>query len=58
MLFTLHRYIFQELLRVFVLTTVALAMMVSVGMVVPTVVEYGVGPNQILRLIGYFYPLR
>ncbi len=57
MLFTLHRYIFQELLRVFVLTTVALAMMVSVGMVVPTVVEYGVGPNQILRLIGYFLPI-
>ena len=57
MLFTLHRYIFRELFRVFVLATVALTLMVCVGLLVPTIMEYGVSPEQILRLIGYFLPI-
>ena len=57
MVFTLHRYIFRELFRVFVLASVALTLMVSVGMLVPTIMEYGVSPEQILRLIGYFLPI-
>jgi lipopolysaccharide export LptBFGC system permease protein LptF len=56
-LFTLHRYIFRELFRVFVLATVALTLMVCVGLLVPTIMEYGVSPEQILRLIGYFLPI-
>lgn len=57
MVFTLHRYIFRELFRVFALATVALTLMVCVGLLVPTIMEYGVGPEQILRLIGYFLPI-
>ena len=57
MVFTLHRYIFRELFRVFVLATVALTLMVCVGLLVPTIMEYGVSPDQILRLIGYFLPI-
>ena len=54
---TLHRYISRELFRVFLLATVALTMMVCVGLLVPTIMEYGVSPNQILRLIGYLLPI-
>lgn len=54
---TLHRYIFRELFRVFVPATMALTLMVCVGLLVPTIMEYGVGPEQILRLIGYFLPI-
>jgi lipopolysaccharide export LptBFGC system permease protein LptF len=55
--YTLHRYIFRELFRVFVLATVALTLMVCVGLLVPTIMEYGVSPEQILRLVGYFLPI-
>lgn len=57
MIFILHRYLFKELLRVFVLTTVALTLMVSVGLLVPIIREYGVSPGQIIHLIAYFMPI-
>lgn len=55
--FTLHRYIFRELFRVFVPATVAMMLMVCVGLLVPMIIDYGVSPGQILRLIGYFLPV-
>jgi len=57
MIFILHRYLFKELLRVFVLSTVALTLIVSVGLLVPIIRDYGVGPGQILSLIGHFLPI-
>lgn len=57
MIFILHRYLFRELLRVFVLSTVALTLMVSVGLLVPIIRDYGASPGQILSLIGYFLPI-
>lgn len=57
MVFTLHRYIFRELFRVFVLATAALTLMLSVGLLVPTIQEFGVSPGQIIHLLGYFLPI-
>jgi lipopolysaccharide export LptBFGC system permease protein LptF len=57
MVFTLHRYIFRELLRVFVLTVVALALIMSLGSILRPVQEYGVGPRQVIHLMGYFLPI-
>jgi lipopolysaccharide export LptBFGC system permease protein LptF len=57
MLFTLHRYIFRELFRVFLLAVIALTLMLSLGSVLQPVQEYGVGPRQVLHLMGYFLPI-
>ena len=57
MVFTLHRYIFRELLRVFVLAVVALTLILSLGGILRPVQEYGVGPRQVIHLIGYFLPI-
>ena len=57
MLFTLHRYIFRELLRVFILASVALTLMLSLGSILQPVQEFGVGPRQVLSLMSYFLPI-
>ena len=57
MVFTLQRYIFRELFKVFILAVVALTLMLSIGMILRPVQEYGVGPKQVLHLIGYFLPI-
>lgn len=57
MLFTLHRYIFRELLRVFLLAAVALALILSLGSILQPIQEYGIGPRQVLHLMGYFLPI-
>jgi len=56
-LFTLHKYIFRELFRIFLLAVVALALMLSLGSILQPVQEYGVGPRQVLSLMGYFLPI-
>ncbi len=57
MIFTLHRYIFRELFRVFILTVVALTLILSLGSILRPVQEYGVGPRQVIHLMGYFLPI-
>lgn len=57
MLFTLHKYIFRELFRVFLLAVVALTLMLSLGSILQPVQEYGVGPWQVLHFMGYFLPI-
>ncbi len=57
MLSTLHRYIFRELLRVFILASVALTLMLSLGSILQPIQEYGVGPRQVVYLMGYFLPI-
>ncbi len=57
MIFTLHRYIFREIFRVFVLAAVALVLILSLGSILRPIQEYGVGPRQVIYLIGYFLPI-
>ncbi len=57
MVFTLHRYIFREVLKVFVLAAVALTLMMSLGSILRPVQEYGVGPRQVVHLMVYFLPI-
>ncbi len=57
MVFTLHRYIFRELFKVFALAVVALTLILSLCSVLRPVQEYGVGPRQTMHLIGYFLPI-
>jgi lipopolysaccharide export LptBFGC system permease protein LptF len=57
MVFTLQRYIFRELLKVFVLSAVALTVMMSLGSVLRPIQQYGASPRQVIYLIGYFLPI-
>jgi lipopolysaccharide export system permease protein len=57
MVFTLHRYIFRELSRVFVLAAVALTLILSLGSILQPVQEFGAGPRQVIHLMGYFLPI-
>jgi lipopolysaccharide export system permease protein len=57
MVFTLHRYILRELMKVFVPSAAALTLMLSLGSILRPVQEYGVGPRQVVHLMGYFLPI-
>ncbi len=57
MVFTLQRYIFREVFKVFVLATVALTLMLSLGSVLQPIQQYGAGSRQVLHLMGYFLPI-
>ncbi|MFQ6034452.1 MAG: LptF/LptG family permease [Sedimentisphaerales bacterium] len=57
MIFTLHRYIFREVFKVFVLAVVALTLILSLGSILRPVQEYGVGPRQAVHLMGYILPI-
>ena len=57
MIVTLHRYIFRELFRVFALATIALSLMLSFGLILSRVQEYGIAPAQAVHLLGYFLPI-
>jgi len=57
MVFILHRYVFREVFKVFILATVALTLMMSLGSILRPVQEYGVGPRQVVHLMGYFLPI-
>jgi lipopolysaccharide export LptBFGC system permease protein LptF len=57
MFFTLHRYIFRELSRVFVLAVIALGLMLTLGGILQPIQEYGVGPRQVVHIMGYFLPI-
>jgi lipopolysaccharide export LptBFGC system permease protein LptF len=57
MIFTLHRYIFRELFKVFLLAAIALTLILSLGSVLMPIQEYGVGPRQVIHLMGYFMPI-
>ncbi len=57
MIFILQRYIFRELMKVFALSTIALTLMLSLGSILRPVQEYGIGPGQVIHLMGYFLPI-
>ncbi|MEN6423879.1 MAG: LptF/LptG family permease [Phycisphaerales bacterium] len=57
MVFTLQRYMFRELLRIFILATVGLTLILSLGGILSPVQEYGVGPRQAVHILLYFLPI-
>jgi len=57
MVFTLHRYIFRELVKVFAVSAVALTLIVTFGSILRPIQEYGIGPNQVVHLMYYFLPI-
>ncbi len=57
MFFTLHRYIFRELLKVFLPAAIALTLIISLGSILRPVQEFGIGPRRVIYLIVYFLPV-
>lgn len=57
MIFTLHRYMFRELLRIFILATVGLTLILSLGMILQPVQKFGVGPRQAVHILFIFMPV-
>ncbi len=57
MVFILHRYILRELIKVFVPATLALTLIMSLGSLLRPIQEFGVGPSQVVHLLGYFIPI-
>ncbi|MBN1796250.1 MAG: LptF/LptG family permease [Sedimentisphaerales bacterium] len=57
MVFILQRYIFRELFKVLILATIALTLIMSLGIILRPIQEYGVGPRQVFHLLGYFIPI-
>ncbi|MHC4757167.1 MAG: LptF/LptG family permease [Planctomycetota bacterium] len=57
MIVTLHKYVFRELFKIFLLATVALTLILSLGSALRPIQEFGVGPRQVIHLMGYFLPI-
>jgi lipopolysaccharide export system permease protein len=57
MIFTLQRYIFRELFKIFILATIALTLILSLGLILRPVQEFGAGTRQVLQLLLYFMPV-
>jgi len=57
MVFTLQRYLFRELFRIFLLATIGLTLILSLGGVLRPVQEYGAGPRQVVHILVYFMPI-
>jgi lipopolysaccharide export LptBFGC system permease protein LptF len=57
LIYTLYKYIFRELLRVFLLALVALTLILSLGSILQPIQQYGAGPRQIIIFTFYFLPI-
>jgi lipopolysaccharide export LptBFGC system permease protein LptF len=57
MVYTLQRYIFRELFRIFLLATIALTLILSLGGAIGPMQEYGAGPRQVLHILLYLMPI-
>lgn len=57
MVYTLQRYIFKELMRIFVLTVIALTLMLSPGSMIEPIQKYGASPLQVLWILIYTLPI-
>jgi lipopolysaccharide export LptBFGC system permease protein LptF len=56
-IFTLHRYVFRELAKVFIMATLALTLVLSLGSILRPVQEYGIGPRQVVSLMACVLPV-
>jgi hypothetical protein len=57
MIFTLQRYIFRDLFKIFLLATIGLTLILSLGGILRPVQEYGVGMRQVVHILLYFMPI-
>lgn len=57
MIFTLQRYVFRELMRVFLLSSLAFTLMLSLGSLLRPIQEYGASPVQVVLLLIYTLPI-
>lgn len=57
MIYTLYKYIFRELLRVFLLALIALTLILSMGSILQPIQQYGAGPKQVVIIMFYFLPI-
>ncbi len=57
MVFTIHRYIFRDLIKMFLLSTVAMTVIMSLGSILAPIQKFGVGPKQVLSLLRYSIPV-
>ena len=57
MVFTIHRYIFQELLKTFVLATVVLSVILGLGLLLRPLQKFGVEVERVPELLFCFLPI-
>ena len=57
MVFTIHRYIFRDLLKTFLLTTVVLSVVLGLGGMLRPLQEFGVAPGRVPELLLCTLPI-
>ena len=57
MIFTLQRYVFRELIKVFLLSALAFTLMLSLGSLLRPIQQYGASPVQVILLLIYTLPI-
>lgn len=57
MVFTLHRYIFRDLLKTFFLATVVLSLVLGLGAMLRPLKQFGVAPERVPELLFYTLPI-
>ncbi len=57
MTITLHKYILKDLIKTFVLATLGLTVVLSLGSILQPLQSYGISPTQAIALILYFIPV-
>ncbi|AQQ69992.1 lipopolysaccharide ABC transporter permease LptF [Limihaloglobus sulfuriphilus] len=53
----IHRYIFRDLFKVFILTTLSMTLIFSISQMLRPIQKYGVAPEQVFKLLWYFSPV-
>ena len=57
MVFTIHRYIFFDLLKTFFQTTLILSVVLGLGIMLQPLRQFGVDPIQVPKLLAYTFPI-
>jgi|GEM_PF-186352 len=57
MVFTLHRYIFRDLLKTFVLATTVLSLVLGLGVMLRPLRDFSVDPVNVPKLLAYTLPI-
>ncbi|MCP4709174.1 MAG: LptF/LptG family permease [Planctomycetes bacterium] len=57
MVFTIHRYIFFDLVKTFCQATVILSVILGLGVILQPLRQFGVDPLQVPKLIAYTFPI-
>ena len=57
MVFTLHRYIFRDLCKTFLLATAVLSLVLGLGVMLRPLRDFSVDPVNVLKLLAYTLPI-